>query len=70
MRIVWSPTARRRTAEAIEFIARDRPLAALDWYEGLVQRIELLRELVRRGEELPDEMLESALRRLMDRLTE
>lgn len=34
------------------------------------ERIELLRELVRRGEELPDEMLESALRRLMERLTD
>ena len=34
------------------------------------ERIELLRELVRRGEELPDEMLENALRRLMERLTE
>ena len=33
------------------------------------ERIELLRELVRRGENLPDEMLESALRRLMERLT-
>lgn len=34
------------------------------------ERIELLRELVRRGEDLPDEMLEGALRRLMERLTE
>ena len=34
------------------------------------ERIELLRELVRRGEDLPDEMLESALRRLMERLTD
>ncbi len=33
------------------------------------ERVELLRELVRRGEELPDEMLNSALQRLMDRLT-
>ena len=34
------------------------------------ERIELLRELVRRGEDLPDEMLENALRRLMERLTD
>ena len=54
MRIVWSPTARRRTAEAIEFVARDRPLAALDWYEGLVQRIELLRELPEQGRVVPE----------------
>ena len=34
------------------------------------ERIELLRELVERGEELPDEMLTTALQRLMERLTE
>ena len=34
------------------------------------QRVTLLRELVRRGEELPDDMLDSALQELMDRLTE
>ena len=34
------------------------------------ERIELFRELVRRGEDLPDEMLENALRRLMERLTD
>ncbi len=34
------------------------------------ERIELLRELVRRGEDLPDEVLENALRRLMERLTD
>ena len=34
------------------------------------ERVELLRELVQRGEDLPDEMLTGALRRLMERLTE
>ena len=34
------------------------------------ERKKLLKELVRRGEELPDAMLEEALRRLMERLTE
>ena len=34
------------------------------------ERIKLLRELVERGEQLPDEMLDVALRRLMERLTE
>lgn len=34
------------------------------------ERIALLRELVERGEDLPDEMLVSALRRLMERLTD
>ncbi len=34
------------------------------------QRVRLLRELVRRGEDLPDDMLDSARQKLMDRLTE
>ena len=34
------------------------------------QRIELLRELVARGADLPDEMLAEALQRLMQDLTE
>lgn len=34
------------------------------------ERMRLFRELVRRGDELPAEMLEDALQRLMDRLTE
>ncbi|MCC6673084.1 MAG: hypothetical protein IT458_18610 [Planctomycetes bacterium] len=32
------------------------------------ERMTLLRELVRRGEELPDDLLNVALRRLMERL--
>jgi len=34
------------------------------------ERMKLFRELVRRGEELPDEMLDSALKKLMERLAE
>jgi hypothetical protein len=34
------------------------------------ERIKLLRELVRRGGEMPEEVLDVALRRLMERLTE
>ncbi len=34
------------------------------------ERIRLLKELVERGEELPDEILDVALRRLMERLSE
>ncbi|MEZ5966113.1 MAG: hypothetical protein R3F56_19915 [Planctomycetota bacterium] len=37
--------------------------------ESRARRVEILRELVRRGEELPDAMLDEAMRRLMDLLT-
>ena len=41
----------------------ERPLAR-------EERIKLLRELVRRGEDLPEQLLDHALRRLMERLTD
>ena len=31
------------------FIARDRPSVAVEWYEGLIERIELLRDLPEQG---------------------
>lgn len=34
------------------------------------ERMRLFRELVRRGKDLPEAMLEDALQKLMDRLTE
>jgi len=36
--------------------------------EARDRRVEILRELVRRGAELPDAMLDEAMRRLMDLL--
>ena len=35
-----------------------------------IERMKLFRELVRRGEDLPDEMLNTALQKLMERLAE
>ncbi len=34
------------------------------------ERMKLFRDLVRRGHDLPEEMLDSALRKLMERLAE
>ena len=34
------------------------------------ERMRLLRELVRSGEQVPDELLEAALRKLMERIPE
>ena len=44
-----------------------------DLLEGTLtkaERMERFRELVRRGEDVPDELLDVALQRLMDRLAE
>jgi hypothetical protein len=40
----------------------------LDRPESRARRIQLLKEIVRRGEDLPDEMLDEALRRLLELL--
>jgi hypothetical protein len=34
------------------------------------QRLAFLRELVRSGEDLPDELMDAALRKLMERITD
>ena len=54
MNILWSPTARRRAQAAVDFISPDRPLASLEWFDGLVQRVELLRDLPDQGRVVPE----------------
>ena len=38
----------------MEWIRVDRPLAAAEWYEGLVERVELLRDLPEQGRVVPE----------------
>ena len=64
MNIVWSPTARRRAEAAVQRIGVDRPLGALEWYEGLIERIDLLRELPEQGRVVP-EWHEAAVREVI-----
>ena len=54
MRVVWSPTARRRAQAAVDYIALDRPRTSLEWLDGLVRRVELLRELPEQGRVVPE----------------
>lgn len=49
MRIVWSPTARRQAQAAVDYIALDRPQTSHEWLDGLVRRVELLRDLPEPG---------------------
>ena len=64
MRIVWSPTARRRAQSAVDHIALDRPHASREWLEGLVRRVELLRDLPEQGRVVP-EWHESSVREVL-----
>ncbi|MDZ7778670.1 MAG: type II toxin-antitoxin system RelE/ParE family toxin [Gemmatimonadota bacterium] len=54
MRIVWSPTARRKAQQAVDFIEKDRPLVSVQWLEGLAERVELLRDLPDQGRIVPE----------------
>lgn len=63
MRIVWSPTARRRAQAAADYIALDRPQTSLEWFDALVRRVELLRDLPDQGRVAP-EWHESSVREL------
>jgi addiction module RelE/StbE family toxin len=54
MKIIWSPTARTRTKEIIEYIAEDNPDAALtliDQFEALVEK---LKDYPESGRVLPE----------------
>lgn len=54
MRIVWSPTARRRAQQAVDFIAQDRPRVSVEWFDGLIERVELLRKFPDQGRLVPE----------------
>ena len=54
MNLVWSPIARRQANAAVDFIKRDRPDAAERWLAGLLERVELLRELPEQGRVVPE----------------
>jgi len=54
LRIVWSPTARRQAQAAVDYIAMDRPETSHQWLDGLVRRVELLRDLPEQGRVVPE----------------
>lgn len=54
MKVVWSPTARRQALAAVDYIAADRPLAAHEWLDGLVRRIDLAADMPNQGRVVPE----------------
>ncbi|MCA8977916.1 MAG: hypothetical protein KDC98_24535 [Planctomycetes bacterium] len=56
----------KRTSETVERIVEELMQCDL----SKAERIKRLRELVRSGEDIPDELMDQALRRLMERITE
>ncbi|MCH7683251.1 MAG: type II toxin-antitoxin system RelE/ParE family toxin [Gemmatimonadetes bacterium] len=49
MRVVWSPLALDRAAEAAKYIARDGPEVAAAWVDGLFDVVGKLLQFPRRG---------------------
>lgn len=54
MRVIWTPRAERRAVEAYEFIARERPQAAVEWLRELLVRVSSLDRLPQRGRVVPE----------------
>lgn len=54
MKVIWSPLAELRTAEAFEYIAQDRPQAASQWLDRLLELVSTLAEFPERGRVVPE----------------
>lgn len=56
----------KHTSETVERIVEE----LLDGELSKAERIQRLRDLARSGEDVPDELMDQALRKLMERITE
>ncbi len=54
MRVVWSPLAIERAAEAARYIAQDSPAAARRWVDGLFAAAGALNRMPERGRHVPE----------------
>lgn len=54
MKIIWSPTARTKTKEILEYISEDNPTAALTLIEQIETMVENLRQNPESGRVLPE----------------
>jgi len=54
VRVVWSPLAVQRVNEHAEYVARDRPLAAEKWVDGVFAAVERLKRFPFSGREVEE----------------
>jgi toxin ParE1/3/4 len=54
MKIIWSPTARTKTKEILEYVAEDNPDAALTLIDQFEAKVEKLKENPELGRVLPE----------------
>ncbi|MFH0975993.1 MAG: type II toxin-antitoxin system RelE/ParE family toxin [Spirochaetota bacterium] len=54
MKIVWSPLALERASEIIDYIAQDKPSAAINWIDIVFSKVELLALSPEMGRVVPE----------------
>jgi toxin ParE1/3/4 len=54
MRIVWSPLALERVEDIAQYIAEDKPAAAVEWIDGLFATVERLADFPQSGRIVPE----------------
>jgi len=54
MRIVWSPFALERVEDIAQYIAEDKPGAAVEWVEGIFDTVERLSDFPESGRVVPE----------------
>jgi len=54
MKIIWSPTARTKTKEILEYISKDNPDAALTLIDQFETKVEKLKQNPESGRVLPE----------------
>ena len=54
MRIVWSPLALERVEDIAQYIAEDKPSAAVEWVDGIFDTVERLADFPESGRVVPE----------------
>lgn len=54
MKIIWSPLAQHKLNDIADFIAQDKPGAALNWVESVLDQVENLASFPNSGRDVPE----------------
>jgi toxin ParE1/3/4 len=52
--LIFAPSARRDLLDILEYIARDKPIAAADWIDKIEEKCQLLATMPESGENRPE----------------
>lgn len=54
MKIIWSPLAQQKLTDIADYIAQDKPGAALNWVESVLDQVENLASFPNSGRPVPE----------------